>query len=45
MQIASPIAIRFPAVPGFQRKDIDIWIGGRVWQSDWWKGVAEWRAW
>ena len=33
MQIASPIAIRFPAVPGFQRKDMDIRIGGRAWQS------------
>ena len=38
MQVASPIAVRFPAVPGFQkielkRIDMDIRIGGRVWQS------------
>ena len=33
MQIASPIAIRFPAVSGFQRKEMDIRIGGRAWQS------------
>ena len=32
MQIASPIAVRFPAVPGFQRKDVDMRIGGRVWK-------------
>ena len=33
VQIASPIARRLPAVPGFQRKDMEIRISGRAWQS------------
>ena len=33
MHKASPIAVRFPTVSGFQRKDIDMRIGGRVWKS------------